>query len=69
MRIYVVTFNSVEQLVEANTPSQAVMQVATGVISARPAKPQDVKRIMESGGKLFVGDLFSNDSGVENASA
>lgn len=64
MRIYVVTFNSVEELVEANTPSQAVMKVAAGVISARPAKPQDVKRIMESGGKLFVGDLGGENAGA-----
>lgn len=62
MRIYVVTFNQVEELVEANTPSQAVMQVAAGVISARPAKPQDVKRIMEAGGKHFTGE-------IENAGA
>ena len=64
MRIYVVTFNSVAELVEANTPSQAVMKVASGVISARPAKPQDVKRIMESGGKLFVGDLGGENAGA-----
>lgn len=49
MRIYVVEFNGSSRLIEANTPSQAVMHVAAGVISARPAKPADVARIMETG--------------------
>lgn len=52
MRIYVVTFNGTDRLVEASTPSQAVMHVAAGVISARPAKPADVARIMEAGARV-----------------
>lgn len=52
MRIYVVTFNGTDRLVEANTPSQAVMHVAAGVIAARPAKPADVARVMETGARV-----------------
>lgn len=52
MRIYVINFNGVEHLVEANTPSQAVMHVASGVIVSRPAKPADVARIMAAGGQV-----------------
>ncbi len=52
MRIYVVNYNDEERLVEANTPSQAVMHVARAVIGARAAKPQDVARIMAAGGKV-----------------
>lgn len=50
MRIYVVNFNGTERLVEANTPSQAIMHVASAAISARAAKPQDVARVMAAGG-------------------
>lgn len=54
MRIYIVNFNGQERLVEANTPSQAVMHVASGAITAKAAKPQDVARVMEAGGKVEV---------------
>ncbi len=52
MRIYVVNFNGTERLIEANAASQAVMHVAAGVISAKPAKAADVARIMAAGGKV-----------------
>lgn len=52
MRIYVVSFNGQERLVEANVPSQAVMHVAAGLITARSAKPGDVARVMSAGGKV-----------------
>lgn len=52
MRIYVVNFNGSERLVEANTPSQAIMHVASGAIVARTAKPADVARIMGNGAKV-----------------
>lgn len=54
MRIYVVTFNGQEHLVEANAPSQAIMHVAAGAITARAAKTTDVARLMAAGGKLEV---------------
>lgn len=52
MRIYAVFFGDSERLVEANSPSQAVMHVAQAMITARAAKPADVARIMSSGGKV-----------------
>lgn len=52
MRIYVVNFNGQERLVEANAPSQAIMHVAAGAITAVAAKPQDVARVMAAGGKV-----------------
>lgn len=52
MRIYVVNFNGTERLIEANTPSQAIMFVASAAIQARAAKPQDVARVMAAGGKV-----------------
>ena len=52
MRIYLVTFNGQERLVEANAPSQAVMHVASGAIEARAAKPHDVARVLCAGGRI-----------------
>jgi hypothetical protein len=52
MRIYVVKYGDSERLVEANTPSQAVMHVAAAMVSAKAAKAADVARIMEAGGKV-----------------
>lgn len=52
MRIYVVNHDGKERLVEANTPSQAIMHVAAPLISARTAKPGDVARVMGAGGKV-----------------
>lgn len=52
MRIYLVTFNGQERLVEANAPSQAVMHVAAGAMTASAAKAQDVARVMATGGKV-----------------
>lgn len=52
MRIYLVTFNGQERLVESNAPSQAVMHVAAGAITAKAAKPADVARVMAAGGKV-----------------
>lgn len=65
MRIYVVTFNGQERLVEANTPSQAVMHVAAGAIVASAAKPQDVARVMSAGGKVeHIGGKQADIEGV-----
>ena len=52
MRIYVVKCNDSERLVEANTPSQAVMHVASAYVSAKAAKAADVARVMAAGGKV-----------------
>lgn len=49
MRIYVVKYGDSERLVEANTPSQAVMHVASAMVSA---KAVDVARVMAAGGKV-----------------
>jgi hypothetical protein len=52
MRIYVVKYGDSERLVEANTPSQAVMHVASAMVSAKAAKAADVARVMAAGGKV-----------------
>lgn len=52
MRIYLVTTAEGDRLVNANTPAQAVMFVARKTITAQPAKPADVVRVMTAGGKL-----------------
>jgi hypothetical protein len=52
MRIYLVEHGEKEHLVEANASSQAVMHVAAGLITARPAKPADVVRAMMAGANL-----------------
>lgn len=71
MRIYVVTFNGQEHLVEANAPSQAIMHVAAGAITARAAKTTDVARLMAAGVKLkvFAAKQQLELAEVENASA
>ena len=54
MRFYVVTSEQGEQLVEANTPNQAIARAAAEVMQARPAKPGDVLRIMQAGGRVLA---------------
>lgn len=49
MRIYVVNHSGKERLVEANTPQQAVMHVARGLITPRIARSSDVARLMKDG--------------------
>lgn len=53
MRFYVVKSDQGEQLVEANTPQQAIARAAAEVMQAWPAKPADVMRVMESGGRVL----------------
>jgi hypothetical protein len=65
MRIYLVKHGATEHLVEANAPSQAVMHVAAGLITAAPAKPADVVRAMMAGAKLeTVGSAQAALAGV-----
>lgn len=53
MRFYVVKSQQGEQLVEANTPQQAIARAAAEVMQAWPAKPVDVVRVMEAGGRIL----------------
>lgn len=53
MRFYVVKSLQGEQLVEANTPNQAIARAAAEVMQAYPAKPADVMRVMEAGGRIL----------------
>lgn len=64
MRIYVVQHGDTERLIEANTPHQAVMFVASAMVSARAAKPQDVARVMAAGGKVEQVNSEENSNGV-----